>query len=1681
MPKDEITEKNNMFDNYNNEVIARVQKRQLNTKELAQAKLAKTLNLSDAFITNYFKKLNKVSKDMGFGKFEVGKRSSVSAPAIQENEDFNEVETKYLQKPQEDYYIVVSSLRSCSLLDNKAGVSEEMLNNVINIFPIKLYPATENNKYTYLISDCLENDNAVITATIDSSYSRITITIGIISIVLKKDLKNISGDTINLDEKMVQKIMTVGYISKSHSFMIPYVDVSLHAKARNEFKKYDSLFKLPSANILKLKFIDVRENIVNDYNEEHPEKTKDIPKFLPKYNSSSNNVLYDAYGYAPAYIKGEFPNAKGKLKPEDIYHYQYRVATRSEIDSLLKNPDAPSNTKKIAGTENDYLTRVIPTESKLYSKYLGKIVFTDFENNFVHYYNKEGSLVSYNIEGYQGISDNDIKYLVDDAQIDLGITIDYRESNEKWFSSHPEESLELSTLSKNILAYEMFDVLDNEKDISDIDRDSIKANAEYKKMIPGKILSKTKDYKRFMELYSLFMKETNGEVTQFGNNTIFSLVYTDIYNSGIDTNELKKNIAKREERDENIAEDPTGETPNLPHNIKNFSTKIKLRPQQALAVSMCDDKDISLLDVDMGGGKTCMMVADIMNQMTKGVVKRPLIICPDKTIAQNKKEIYEKWTDKRVNIFVLNTETYNDLTEKGKNKDALKEAVLKMPSNTIYMTSYKFVTRDNYEIAKSINIEKGKVSMGKKFPMASLLLYDLGFDMIYCDESHHIKNPNSITSNAIAALSSAKIKRLTSGTIIPNNPLDLFAQLRFLDPTLLGRKDDFINKYCCGSTTGRANSMLWKENSQKDIRHLIQKNGGVSIRRSMWRWNMPNLTEKLHYVKLTEQQQTLYNALFTSILESINNDPKLSEAYNKLKNGSEEDIDDLDEMMEDDSNTNLLALFQQFNEFLVAPGTNPIINKFKDMQLSLEEYAGPKIKKCLEILDEHFSGGFNEDGSPKNGKVLIFVQRVSTAKHIFSNLGKYQEHAVWYSAGSDKDGKQLAKFKSDPNIWVMSAVDQSIREGQNLQVATRIIRMDIQWSPGDMQQSYARAFRTGQTKDVSIDIILCDGTMEICKYARLVSKEYINSKLTSEFNVGSNSDFVPIALNVENMQKYTDAEILDKYQSMHELISSAEVKESLKYKAKYQDYEAKNISMVGSEDNIPDSKMVVTPQLKAERLTLDANGEVVIDKNIPVYDNSDIGIALTKAVPTNLKKEKEIDVDEEDFEDGDIDNNEVEDGDIEDDNINDSETKKHSKKSSKQEKQKEEKIDKKSLMDGLHIYLLDRDDDIYVMALYNKTSSKLKKLGFTTDKIKYVRQVRSVDDALSLNKKLKKLGYKTNIKKIIKEKEFARAINKKQIPNALLNLQKYYIVTSDAIEEDGSRINFVWSKMEGGIFLICDTKIPMFKKLHKIIYRKASGKQQAIEFIKRINNLMPVKNLADLENDFRLRFGAKVDFNKVVKEKPVAIKPKQEEKKEENKTSKFDNYDAMQVVFGVLMFGAKKKCLKDVYSIYKKLGGKTFINSYKKKYGFDSNYKTIKYALLHKYDEFKPLFSDDFAISLLKKTEKLWKKSEKIERYIDIASKLINEKGLNKKKKKSSVIVKTKNPIKNKEKKAMKEKNGDTKNMSPLQRFKNNMKRYADEEKPIKNKEKKNKEVEKPSKKISPLSFFKNLLRKHSK
>jgi len=272
-----------------------------------------------------------------------------------------------------------------------------------------------------------------------------------------------------------------------------------------------------------------------------------------------------------------------------------------------------------------------------------------------------------------------------------------------------------------------------------------------------------------------------------------------------------------------------------------MSYEMKLKPwvHQLKALDYLTVRNHGALYTDMGSGKTKVMIDLIMNRGFKVV----LVVCPLKVCA----------------VWEYQLGLHSDI-EKNRVFNVSK---LSTPDK-VSRLSKEFTKARKSESTRIIIVNYDSVWLGAfgKY----LLRKTVGIDCVICDESHRIKSPSSKCSKYLTKIGKlVKYKYLLTGTPLAENPIDVYAQYRFLDSTVFGTNfDNFKAEY-----------------ENVDIMKTA-KVGYVVLKKDK------------PYIHLDRLQKKMYSCAFkidstvelpptTSIVTKFEMSPKCQQAYKELK------------------------------------------------------------------------------------------------------------------------------------------------------------------------------------------------------------------------------------------------------------------------------------------------------------------------------------------------------------------------------------------------------------------------------------------------------------------------------------------------------------------------------------------------------------------------------------------------------------------------------------------------------------------------------------------------------------------------------------------------------------------------------------------------------------------------------
>jgi hypothetical protein len=509
--------------------------------------------------------------------------------------------------------------------------------------------------------------------------------------------------------------------------------------------------------------------------------------------------------------------------------------------------------------------------------------------------------------------------------------------------------------------------------------------------------------------------------------------------------------------------------------IPGLKEGVALLPTQAYILAKTEKRSRLPIDLDAGGGKTLVIIADALRQIEREHAKRPLVIVPNELVGQFALEV-RSFSD--LNPWILTTETVKKWA-KGDLTKMLEDAV-KAPRNTLFITSFHFLSAAKSEVDNGRIIEEKGV---RKYDTTTVyttpyrLLNELGVDAVYIDEAHTLKSNSGHTKAASVFSKVAHVKAFT-GTIMPGNLIDVLGMMGIVHSSVFGTAEDFVDEY---SPSKSINS--YHKDAPKAIRKKLQEFGTPMVRQTAWGMLMPRTHRKYHFVKWNATQQKFYDALLENTLAEIEKDPKLARMLKKFNVSLEEQETDAQ------MSSALRARFAPLEVFLNSPSDAA---DYLGASLTGEDAISPKVETINKILSDHLS-------VPGNGKAIVFVQHKEAAKKLLQNLGaNIKPYAEYYEGGMVE---VLSRFRNPDNsdLKVLVGVDKTLRLGHNLQAANCIIHADTLWLPGDMHQREARANRIKQSREVFIHHVLMEGSHEILKNARLLSQQHTIAKANSDF------------------------------------------------------------------------------------------------------------------------------------------------------------------------------------------------------------------------------------------------------------------------------------------------------------------------------------------------------------------------------------------------------------------------------------------------------------------------------------------------------------------------------------------------------------------------------------------------------
>ncbi|MFK8287049.1 DEAD/DEAH box helicase [Capnocytophaga canimorsus] len=309
------------------------------------------------------------------------------------------------------------------------------------------------------------------------------------------------------------------------------------------------------------------------------------------------------------------------------------------------------------------------------------------------------------------------------------------------------------------------------------------------------------------------------------------------------------------------------------------------------------------------------------------------------------------------------------------------------------------------------------------------LLQKLDFRYIILDESQRIKNKDSQTFKAIGSLRGSH-KISLSGTPIENSLSDLWAQMQFINPNILGSFSHFSN-YFKNGIEKRQDPIVLEELKTIISPFLLRRTKEQVLD------DLPEMTEQIAYCELTAEQQKWYES-------------EKSKARNALLK--------VDKSVLTTHALNILTRLRQISNHpqLIDPQSPITSGKYQEVVSHLEALIQSKQK------------------------ALIFS---SFVKHLAIFQAWCEDKGIRYSTLTgevrpEMRKEQVTQFQEEAEVQFFFISLKTGEVGLNLTAASHVFLLDPWWNPFSEKQAIGRAHRIGQQNKVNVIRFVTKDTVE---------------------------------------------------------------------------------------------------------------------------------------------------------------------------------------------------------------------------------------------------------------------------------------------------------------------------------------------------------------------------------------------------------------------------------------------------------------------------------------------------------------------------------------------------------------------------------------------------------------------------
>ncbi len=469
----------------------------------------------------------------------------------------------------------------------------------------------------------------------------------------------------------------------------------------------------------------------------------------------------------------------------------------------------------------------------------------------------------------------------------------------------------------------------------------------------------------------------------------------------------------------------------------NYKFKTKPFKHQLTALEKSWNKETYAYFMEMGTGKTKVLIDNMSMLYDKGKIDGALIVAP--------KGVIKTWYEQE-----LPTHLPNHI----ENVSVLWQANITKGQQEKLESLFETETALHILI---MNVEAFSTDKGVKFAAKFLNSHKV---LMAIDESTTIKTPTAKRTKSIVGLGKyAKYRRIMTGSPVTKNPLDLYSQCEFLSPYLLDFTSyyAFRNRYAEMKTMhlrGRSIQVVDEFKNLAELSDTLQNFSYRVLKEDCL--DLPPKTWTKRHISLTPDQKKVYDQMKKAAMAVLNG--KVTSTMTVL--------------------TQLMRLHQiTCGHFTADDGSTQLIKN-------------NRITELMDILEEMEGRAIIWANYQKDVAQII--------EHIEKEYGPGSVVDYYGLTPQEDRQENIRKFQNGSECRFLVGTPQTGGYGITLTKANTVIYYSNGYDLEKRLQSEDRAHRIGQKKNVTYIDIICDDTVDEKIVKALRDKINIASEVLGE-------------------------------------------------------------------------------------------------------------------------------------------------------------------------------------------------------------------------------------------------------------------------------------------------------------------------------------------------------------------------------------------------------------------------------------------------------------------------------------------------------------------------------------------------------------------------------------------------------